>query len=148
MENHWQAVPDYCGKARLNRRFGVFVLIGGLAAALNIGVRILVDQYVSYDVAIVIAFFVGLTFAFSLNRTYVFRPGRGSISKQYSRFLLINLLGLAQVWVISVAFARWLFPAAGFDWHVETIAHAIGVFSPVATSFFLHKHFSFAERRA
>lgn len=123
-------------------------MIGGLAAALNVGARILVDQYVSYDAAIVIAFFVALTFAFTLNRIYVFTQGAGGIPKQYSRFLLINLVALAQVWAISVGLARWLFPAVGFDWHAETVAHAIGVFSPVATSFFLHKHFSFAEGRA
>jgi putative flippase GtrA len=132
----------------LNKRFAAFVLIGGLAAALNVGARILVDIYVSYDVAIVIAFFIALTFAFTLNRTYVFTQGAGGIPKQYWRFMLINLLALAQVWAISVGLARWLFPAAGFDWHAETVAHAIGVVSPVATSFFLHKHFSFAERRA
>jgi putative flippase GtrA len=132
----------------LSRRFAAFVLIGGLAAALNVGARILVDQYVSYDVAIVIAFFIALTFAFSLNRAYVFTGGEGGIPKQYSRFLLINLLALIQVWGISVGLARWLFPAVGFEWNAETIAHAIGVVSPVATSFFLHKHFSFAERRA
>lgn len=132
----------------MSRRFAAFVLIGGIAAALNVGARILADWYVSYDIAIVIAFLIALTFAFTLNRAYVFTQGAGGIPKQYSRFLAINLLALAQVWAISVGLARWLFPAAGFDWHAETVAHAIGVVSPVATSFFLHKHFSFAERRA
>ena len=40
-----------------------------------------------------------------------------------------------------------IFPAVGFTWHGETVAHVIGVLVPVVTSYLGHKHFSFAAPR-
>ena len=55
-------------------------------------------------------------------------------------------LAVAQVWIVSVGLARFVFPAIGFTWHDETVAHVIGVLVPVVTSYLGHKHFSFAAR--
>jgi len=52
-------------------------------------------------------------------------------------------LAFAQVWVVSVGLARVIFPAIGFSWRAETVAHVVGVLSPVVTSYVLHKRFSF-----
>ena len=52
---------------------------------------------------------------------------------------------LLLVWLVSVGLAHYLFPALGFTWHDETIAHAIGVAIPIFTSYLGHKHFSFAR---
>jgi putative flippase GtrA len=57
----------------------------------------------------------------------------------------VNLLALVQVWLISVGLVRLVFPAIGFIWQAETMAHAIGVVSPVITSYFAHKYYSFRE---
>ena len=43
--------------------------------------------------------------------------------------------------------ARLAFPAVGFDWLAEDIAHLIGVAIPAVTSYFGHRHFSFSSRR-
>lgn len=42
--------------------------------------------------------------------------------------------------------AFFLFPAIGFTWHAKTIAHIAGVSVPAITSYFGHRHFSFASK--
>jgi putative flippase GtrA len=131
--------------ALLARPFVRFLLVGGLAALVNIVARIAFNTVVPYEIAIVIAYLFGLSTGFILNRAFVFE-GTGSVLGQYWRFTFINLVSLIQVWLISVGLARWGFPAIGFTWNAETVAHAIGVASPVITSYWAHRHFTF--RRA
>lgn len=122
-----------------------FVLIGGLSAVINVGARIAFNLVVSYELAIVLAFPIALTVAFALNRRYVFEAGFGNRLKQYLRFTIVNLIALLQVWLVSIGLARWLFPMIALSWHGETIAHAIGVLSPVVTSYTAHKYFTFSN---
>lgn len=123
--------------------FRIFVLVGGAAALVNVVARILLGAFLSFEVAVVIAFLVAMTFAFLMNRQFVFTASDISPASQFMRFALVNAVALVQVWLISVGLARYLFPAVGFQWHAETIAHLAGVASPVVTSYFLHKNFSF-----
>ncbi len=121
-----------------------FVLIGGFASGVNLVARILIDTVTSYAVAILLAFFVGLTTAFLLNRMFVFKPASQSQWRgEFFRFLLVNLATLAQVFLLSMLFARVIFPATGMDFHPDTIAHGIGLITPVFTSFWAHRHFTF-----
>lgn len=121
-----------------------FVAIGGFASAVNLLARIALDALTSYEAAIVLAFPFGLTTAFLLNRAFVFNRTQSSWTRQYWRFLLVNLATLVQIFLISVALARWVFPMLGMTWHAKTIAHAVGLLSPILTSYWAHKHFSFA----
>lgn len=121
-----------------------FVLIGGFAALVNLVSRIVIDIATGYEVAIVLAFPVALTTAFALNRAFVFDARDGDWRRQYWRFFLVNLAALVQVFLISVGLARFAFPAIGFAWHPDTVAHALGVISPILTSYWAHKHFSFS----
>ncbi len=77
----------------------------------------------------------------------MFEAGRNEVGGQFIRFAMVNAIAFTQVWLVSVGLARWLFPAIGFDWQAETVAHVIGVASPAVTSCFLHQHFSFREAR-
>lgn len=130
------------------RAFVLFVLIGGFASAVNLAARLVIDVWTSYEVAILLAFPIALTTAFLLNRQFVFDAREGPWKQQYWRFLVVNLLALVQIFVVSVGLARGLFPAIGFVWHADTAAHAIGLASPIFTSFWAHRHFSFASAGA
>lgn len=128
-----------------HRRFVLFLLAGGAAALVNISSRIALNLLMPYEVAIVVAYLAGMTTAYLLNRHFVFTASGRSVASEYVRFALVNLAAVAQVWVVSVGLARWIFPAVGFAWHSETVAHVIGVAVPVFTSYLGHKHFSFAR---
>ncbi|WP_321337114.1 GtrA family protein [Breoghania sp.] len=124
-----------------------FLISGGVAAAANIGARVLFSQFVSYSVAIVAAYVVGLVTGYTLMKCLVFDSGgRGSVA-EYGRYFMVNMAALGQVWLLSVAFKDHVFPAVGFSFHAETVAHAIGVLSPMVTSYFLHKKYTFGARR-
>jgi putative flippase GtrA len=127
--------------------FGRFLVTGGVAAGVNVGARWLLSHAMVYEIAVVVAYLVGMATAYALTRLFVFeRSGRAMVDEAV-RFALVNAVALVQVWVVSVGLARLAFPAVGFAWHAEDIAHLIGVAIPAVTSYFGHRHFSFAKRR-
>ena len=128
------------------RRFALFVAAGGFAALVNIGSRIVLSLVMRYETAIVLAYLCGMTTAYALNRLFVFERSGRSVTDEYLRFAIVNAVALAQVWVVSVGLARFVFPALGFAWHADTVAHVIGVAVPVFTSYLGHKHFSFRSQ--
>ncbi|KAA3498880.1 GtrA family protein [Rhizobium rhizogenes] len=122
-----------------------FVLSGGIAAGVNVLSRAALSTITSYSAAIVIAYLIGMTTAYGLMKLFVFQESGRRPEAEYLRFGLVNVVALGQVWLVSVGLATWLFPLTGFGFHPETVAHVIGVLSPVSTSYFLHKYFTFSS---
>ncbi|QNH18366.1 GtrA family protein [Xanthomonas sp. SS] len=127
-----------------SRQFVLFLIAGGLAAAINVGSRIVLSHWLHYVPAIVVAYCLGMITAFTLNKMFVFGETSNRFHQQVLWFAAINLAAVAQTIAISLLFALLLLPAMGIDFHSETIAHAIGVAVPVITSYFGHKRLSFA----
>lgn len=127
----------------IGRQFLLFLVAGGTAAVVNFLSRIALSEFLPYVPAIVVAYVIGMATAFLLNRALVFKDASNSMRSQVGWFIAINLLAVAQTVLISLLLARWLFPLAGFDWHPETVAHAIGVMVPVFTSFVGHRLLTF-----
>ena len=132
--------------AEERKRFALFLFAGGTAALVNILSRIAFNWFMPYEVAIVVAYLCGMTMAYLLNKRFVFTSSGRGVASEYTRFALVNLAAVAQVWIVSVGLARLVFPAISFIWHAETVAHVIGVMIPVFTSYMGHKHFSFAAK--
>ena len=126
------------------QRFAGFVLTGGIAAAVNIGARWLLSLTMVYELAVTLAYLVGMTTAFILSRQFVFDASGRRWHRDYLRFAAVNAGSFLVVLAVSVGLARALFPAIGFTWHAEDLAHVIGVVSPVVLSYYAHKHYSFA----
>ena len=124
-----------------------FLLTGGFAAGVNILSRIALSQIMSFQVAVVIAYLIGMTTAYVLARAFVFQRSGHRVQTEYLRFTIVNLVALAQVWLVSVGLALWLFPAIGYTFHAELVAHVIGVASPVFTSYYGHKLFTFRRKQ-
>lgn len=132
-------------KSRADRtRFLLFLVMSGIAAIVNVLSRIVLNLAMPYEAAIVVAYLCGMTTAYVLNKLFVFTASGRSFHHEYARFALVNLVAVAQVWLVSVGLARLVFPRIAFEWHAETVAHVIGVMAPVFTSYLGHKHFSFA----
>jgi len=127
-------------------RFIKFLLTSGLATAVNIASRALLSFLLPYEVTIIVAHLIGMAVAYSLARQYVFETSGNSIKQELMGFALVNLLSLAQVWLISVSLYRLVFPALDWTYQPALLAHIIGVGSLVFTSYFGHKHISFRQK--
>ena len=125
-------------------QFFAFLLAGGTAAASNIVSRYLFNFIMPFEVAVLFAYFVGMIVAFVLTKRYVFEAD-GSIKRQMTRFLIVNLVSLIAVWTTSVSLANVLFPFFAFDWYAKDIAHLIGVMVPAIISYFGHKNYTFSN---
>ena len=126
-----------------SRQFFRFLVAGGIAAVANFGSRILLSLWLAYVPAIIVAFVIGITTAFVLNRLFVFEGAVNSLRNQLGWFTLVNLIAVVQTLIISVGLVDYVFPAVGVVAHAKTIAHGIGVMFPLVTSYLGHKHFSF-----
>lgn len=126
-----------------SRQFLVFLLTGGLAAAVNFGSRILFSLWMGYSAAILLAYVAGMTTAFLLARQFVFKDGKQALHHSAMYFVLVNVVAVLQTWTVSVGLATWVLPALGMTRLVPEISHAVGVVVPVFTSYLGHKHLSF-----
>jgi putative flippase GtrA len=124
-------------------RFASFAVTGGIAATCNLCTRFFLSRVMRYELAVLLAYLVGMVVAFVLARTFVFEKSAREWHAQLGRFAIVNLFGLVQVWLVSVSLVRIVFPWLAFRWHPEDVGHFIGVASPVFVSYYAHKHFSF-----
>ncbi len=126
-----------------SRQFIAFLVTGGIAAAVNFGSRILLTPWLGFGTSVVVAYLIGMATAFLLARAFVFTESKQAVHQSALWFVAVNVLAVAQTWVISMALAYWALPALGVTRFVQEIAHAVGVVVPVFTSYLGHKHFSF-----
>lgn len=125
-----------------------FLATGGVAALVNLASRYGLNRMMSFEAAVVIAYLIGMTTAYILARLFVFQASGRSVASEFRRFTLVNVVALAMVWLISVGLARLLFPAVGFTWHADDIAHLVGVLAPAITSYFGHRLYTFGRPAA
>lgn len=126
-----------------SRQFLRFLATGGIAAAVNFGSRILYEQWMGFSAAVLLAYLTGMLTAFVLWRALVFRESTQALHRAGAWFVLVNLLAVAQTWVISLGLAYHVLPGLGVVAHARDIAHAIGIAVPVFTSYLGHRRWSF-----
>lgn len=79
-----------------------FVLAGGVAVAANIASRWLLSSIMPFGYAVVVAYLIGMATAFTLTRQFVFEQSNRHVGGKMTRFILVNLAALVQVWIVSV----------------------------------------------
>lgn len=123
-----------------------FLFVGGIAAGINFISRIGFNEFVSYRVSIILAYIAGMIVAFTLFKHFVFAKSGRHYIDEVKDFTIVNILGIAQVWLISVGLAEYLFPYISFTYYSDELAHFIGLCVPAISSYFGHKHFSFKNK--
>jgi len=129
----------------MSRQFVIFLVTGGVAAAVNFGSRILYNQWVNFSVAVVLAYLTGMVTAFVLARYFVFTESNQSMQRSALWFVVVNIVAVMQTWVISMLLAYYVLPRMDLTQFIPEIAHAVGVVVPVFTSYLGHKRFSFKQ---
>jgi putative flippase GtrA len=127
----------------LSRQFLLFLLVGGLAAAVNFCSRIVYSQWLDFSWAVFLAYLNGMATAFILARLFVFRDSQQTVRRSVFFFALVNLVAVFQTWAVSMALAYYFLPVLGIVRFSPEIAHAIGVMVPVFTSYLGHRYWTF-----
>ena len=76
---------------KVPRQFVRFLFAGGIAAAANYGSRFLFSHWVGYELAIILAYLVGMLVAFMLMRGHVFAAKGKALVPQVGKFIGINI---------------------------------------------------------
>lgn len=134
-------------RAAETRKFISFAVTGGFAALCNIGSRMLISRFVRYEIAVALAYLIGMAVAFLLARQMVFEASNQPWRAEFAKFATVNLVSFLQVWIVSVGLVRIVLPRINFHWHPESVAHLIGVASPIVFSYYAHKYFTFRPAR-
>lgn len=129
----------------MSGQFLRFLSTGGLAAVLNLLSRRELNKFMSFEIAVVLAYLLGMITAYVLARRFVFQATGRSVVSELKRFAIVNVFSLVLVWSISVGLANHLFPAIGLIWHADDIAHFIGVAAPAVVSYFGHRAYTFSS---
>ncbi len=127
----------------LSKQFLYFLLSGGLAAGFNWGSRFIFSEIFPFEVAVVLAFFIGSLSGFFLMRFFVFDGLGKPALPQVSKYIIVNFIALTQTLLVSLFLAHFLPPILGIKDQAESLAHLIGVLVPVVTSYFGHKFLTF-----
>ena len=135
------SAADHAGQPAL-AQFARFLAAGGTAALMNFGSRFLFSEFMSFGYAVVCAFCVGLASGFLLSRFFVFDASRHGLVHELTLYVGVNLVALAQTWLLSVYLAVALEPELGVA-GAEALAHLGGIMLPVVTSYFGHKYLTF-----
>lgn len=126
-----------------SRQFGRFVVAGGIAALLHWLSRFLFNLFMSYALAILAAYAVGMTIAFVLNKRYVFPYSRRPVAAEVSFFVLFNVAAFPFVWVAAYVLGEQVFPGFMPRQLALALGHGCAVALPVLVTFVLHKSITF-----
>jgi putative flippase GtrA len=133
------------GTKSSTRNFLKFVFFAGLSVPVNLGARALLSLVVRYELAVVLSHLVGMAVAYVLTRRFVFGSSGRGVTGELGRFAVVNAVSLGITWTISVGLVRIVFPAVGFTFMPELIAHGAGLFCAAVSSYVGHRRFSFAS---
>lgn len=122
-----------------------FLLVGATAALLHWLARYWLSCWVSFPLAVALAYVVGIAVAFELNRRWVFPTSPRPLARQARDFILVNLAFFPVVWVAAVALRGVLSPLLPVDL-VEGIAHALAIALPMLITFLIYKFIAFGGK--
>jgi putative flippase GtrA len=118
-----------------------FLCAGGIAAFLNWGSRLVFSLFVDYELAVTMAFFVGLASGFVIMNRWVFPGGAAPMQRRMVWYVTVNAVALVQTVLISSFLADWL--AVPYPRQAESVAHGVGIVVPALSSFIGHKLVTF-----
>ena len=134
-------------KREEKRQFILFIITGGTSAIINILSRIILSNFFRFEIAILIAYGIGMITAFLLAKRFVFLNSNKSIKKSFPAFALVNLLSVLQTFFISKYIRIFLINIFNNIIIIDFISHLCGVIFPIFSSFFGHKYITFGDSR-
>lgn len=128
----------------VSAQFLRFLAVGGVAAFLHWLARIALSQWLSFSLAVALAYGVGMVVAFMLNRIFVFPLSAKPAHQQLRDFVLVNLAFFPVVWASSVAIEAGL-RYLGLVHFTQALAHAMALAIPMLATFIIYKFIAFKD---
>ncbi len=125
------------------RQFILFIITGGTSALINILSRIILSNFLRFEISILISYGIGMITAFLLAKRFVFLNSKKSIKKSFPAFALVNLISVLQTFFVSIFIKNWLIIFFDNLSFIELISHTCGLGILVFTSFYGHKYITF-----
>lgn len=138
-------VDAVCRRVHPHRQFLRFVVAAGASVPVNIAARVLLSQWMRYEFAVLVSHGVGMLTAYTLTRLFVFEASGRSVPGELGRFAVVNVVSAGLTWCVSVGLVYHVFPAIGYGWRPELVAHVIGLACASLASFLGHSRFSFRK---
>lgn len=124
------------------KQFVLFLGVGITSAAVNWISRWTINHWLDFSMAVIFAYFFGMTCAYILNRLFVFKTVNRSMLDQIRNFILVNLAMLPVVTLGAILFNKLLL-LVGFTLHAEDMAHGLALGLPVVITFLIYKFYTF-----
>lgn len=125
------------------KEFFKFLLTGGIAASVNFFSRILFNTWLSFSASVYLAYIAGMITAYFLKRHFVFTKGKQPIFHSIGFFIFVNIIAFLQTLAVTMVIFFYFLPYLGIAKMTHEIAHAIGICTPIFTSYIGHKKLSF-----
>jgi putative flippase GtrA len=130
----------------LSRKTIMFLICGSLAAAINWLARICLSQFMSFEMALVLAYGIGMVAGFALYRNLVWPGIRSSIARQVTGFVAVNAVSGVFVVVSAVLMVRLAETAFSPSPVIEATAHAIAIALGAVANYVGHGRLTFRSR--
>jgi putative flippase GtrA len=126
-----------------SKEFLRFLFAGGIAAIVNFLSRIIFNIWFDFSVSVYLAYIAGMITAFFLKKQFVFAKGRQPIFHSIGFFIFVNIIAFLQTLAVTMAVFVYILPYLGIIKMTHEISHAIGICTPIFTSYIGHKKLSF-----
>ena len=130
-----------------NKELLLFILTGGLSAIINLASRIIISNFLRFEISVLISYFIGMITAYFLAKKYVFLNVKKSYKKSFPIFALVNLVAVLQTFFISKYIRIWLITIFNNLMMIDFVSHLCGVIFPIFSSFFGHKYITFGNSK-
>ena len=130
-----------------NKEFILFILTGGLSATINLSSRIIISNFLIFEISVLISYLIGMITAYYLAKKYVFLNIKKSYKKSFPIFALVNFVAVLQTFLISKYIRIWLMNLFDNYITIDFILHLCGVIFPIFSSFFGHKYITFRNSK-
>jgi putative flippase GtrA len=126
--------------------FLAFLITGAIAAIFNFFIRIIFNLFYSFEISIILSYLLAMVLAFFLKKKFVFTKSGQALHLSILFFLIVNLVGMLQTWIVTMWSYQILFNFFKISFYPREISHLLGISAPIFTSYFGHKYFTFAKK--
>lgn len=127
----------------LSMQFVRFLAAGGVALVVHWLSRFVFNLVVDFGWAVVLAYGVGISVAFVLNKLYVFPHSERSLKVEIFFFFAVNISAFPLVWVVAYVLGEWILVHYLRPVLALAIAHGVAITLPVVMNYALHKLVTF-----